>query len=359
MTARNIGSLGVWACMLVACAKISDGASTAAGQGGEAVRSGDGVAGSQVASGGSAGANSAGQGGRNSGTGGKSVGMAGASGGDACGRDIEVPALCRTCADGSCGAASCSAGKFIGFVCPDDADGGVAGGGGSGGVACNLACVKGKHCVANPKPTCVDDATDAGADAGSSGALHWVVSCGIPVCQGSGTYDDPNIPNCTTEEEGQACATDGQRCDGVATCGATLMCAAEAPRTCPVSRARYKQGISYLGDAERGQFHDQITQLRLASYRYKSAPDVPQLGFMIDDIEPSVAVSGDHVNLYAYLSMAVAAIQVQDQQIKGLQRQLEQLRANLATESRADQIQARADGCQVPWRCELTPRPPP
>jgi hypothetical protein len=121
----------------------------------------------------------------------------------------------------------------------------------------------------------------------------------------------------------------------VLTCGATLLCAAQAPRTCPISRARYKQDISYLSPTERARFHDQITQLRLASYRYKTAPDVPQLGFMIDDVEPSVAVSGDHVNLYAYLSMAVAAIQVQDQQIKALQQQLEQVRASLEASSQA------------------------
>jgi hypothetical protein len=98
---------------------------------------------------------------------------------------------------------------------------------------------------------------------------------------------------------------------------------------CPISRARYKQDISYLDESARARFHDQVTQLRLASYRYKNAPEVPQLGFMIDDVEPSVAVSGDHVNLYGYLSMAVAAIQVQDQQIKTLQNQLEQLQARL------------------------------
>jgi hypothetical protein len=320
MTTRNIYPLLGYACLLVACAKASDGANGAAGHGG--VQSGTGgsaVAGSQATSGT----------GGSGGGGGRGAGAGGAGGSNACPSGSAIPALCRVCADGSCGTASCSAGKFTGFVCPDDAGGGAAGSAGSsGGGVCNLACIKGKHCEANPKPICVDDASDAGVDAGSSGAWHWVVSCGSPVCQGSGFYDDPNIPNCTTEKEGQSCTTEGQRCDGVAMCGATLLCAAKPPQTCPISRARYKQEIRYLGDAERDQIHDQITQLRLASYRYKSAPDVPQLGFMIDDVEPSVAVSGDHVNLYAYLSMAVAAIQVQDRQIKDLQRELEQLRDN-------------------------------
>lgn len=47
---------------------------------------------------------------------------------------------------------------------------------------------------------------------------------------------------------------------------------------------------------------------------------------MIDDIEPSVAVSGDRVNMYGYLSMAVAAIQVQQRRIAALQRGLRRLR---------------------------------
>jgi hypothetical protein len=162
--------------------------------------------------------------------------------------------------------------------------------------------------------------------------LHWFASCGAPVCQsGGGFYDDPSIANCTTQREGESCTTEGDRCDGVLACGATLICATEAPRTCPVSRARYKQDIRYLGEAERARFHDQITQLPLASYRYKSEPSVAQLGFMIDDIEPSVAVAGDHVNLYGYLSMAVAAIQVQDQEIKALREQVQELRARLGT----------------------------
>ena len=74
--------------------------------------------------------------------------------------------------------------------------------------------------------------------------------------------------------------------------------------------------------------------LPLASYHYKHAPGAgPQLGFIIEDIEPSVAVSGDHVNMYGYLSMAVAAIQVQQQQIAALQRELERVRAQLPAES--------------------------
>jgi len=69
-------------------------------------------------------------------------------------------------------------------------------------------------------------------------------------------------------------------------------------------------------------------RMPLASYAYKHAEGAgPQLGFIIEDIEPSVAVSGDHVNMYGYLSMAVAAIKVQGQRIEALEREVRRLRA--------------------------------
>lgn len=173
---------------------------------------------------------------------------------------------------------------------------------------------------------------DAGSDSGSS-PLHWYESCGAPVCGvGPDPYDSPDIDNCTNEKAGAACAEEGDRCDGVLGCGATLICTTSDPTMrpggCPISRSRYKEDIAYLSEPELRAFHAQLLSLPLASYRYKQAPGAgPQLGFLIEDIEPSVAVSGDHVNMYGYLSMAVAAIQVQQRQIEALQRELRRLRA--------------------------------
>jgi len=346
-------------CMLAGCpqnTEIANGGtqgggnqsgSGGSGSAGSSSGSGSGTGGSRAGGngGGSAGANGGpimlpGGSGGSSGTAGMSMGggTGGVSGGGStsCPPNLAIPTLCRVCADGKCGEPACSNGTFTGFVCTNDpADAGTGTGGTSGGGACNLACVQGKHCevvqvqcIRAPcpaQPTCVDN-----ADGGTTGSLHWVASCGTPVCTANpGNFDDPNIRNCTTEMQGQPCTTAGDRCDGVLGCGATLLCATMAPVTCPISRAKYKQEIDYLDANGRAQYHDQITRMPLASYRYKDAPDVPQLGFIIDDIEPSVAVSGDHVNLYGYLSMAVAAIQVQDKQIKALEQQLEQMRARL------------------------------
>jgi hypothetical protein len=164
--------------------------------------------------------------------------------------------------------------------------------------------------------------------------LHWYSTCGDPVCRGNGISDKPDIANCTTEKMGDSCTSEGQLCDAVLSCGASLICSksdpARGPGGCPISRARFKQEIDYLSAQELHAYHDQLMSLPLASYRYKHAPEAgPQLGFIIDDVEPSVAVSGDHVNMYGYLSMAVAAIQVQQAEIAALQRELVQLRAQL------------------------------
>jgi hypothetical protein len=240
------------------------------------------------------------------GAGGGRAGEGGQSGGDSC-ANVAIPASCKLCSDNRCGTPTCSSGKFTGFVCPEDADAGAADAG-SGGASGSAA----------------------------SGAFHWFQGCGTPVCRADDNpFDDPSIRNCTSEKLGDACATEGERCDGVLSCGATYICATRMPSPCPISRARFKQDIRYLDDASRRQVYEELTRIRLATYHYKAAPEVDQLGFMIDDVEPSVATSGDQVNMYGYLSMAVAAIQVQDQRIRALERELAELRTRTAGERRS------------------------
>jgi hypothetical protein len=67
----------------------------------------------------------------------------------------------------------------------------------------------------------------------------------------------------------------------------------------------------------------------IATWNYKndSVENPQRLGFIIEDIEPSFAVTdqvGDSVNLYGFISMAAAAIQMQQDQIKQLQEEMKE-----------------------------------
>lgn len=369
---------------------------------------------SSVGSGGSATSGSGGESGDPGGNGGDSSGESGGSdagsdsrdagpASDSCPPNMALPAICRVCADGSCGEPVCSDGTFTGWSCPEDGSPtvdcdcvrgayvpvcGVDGEtydatcgrecvevqiacsgpcpctdctvGGCSGQLCveasnvvastcewreEYACYRSAVCERQADGNCGWTSTpeltqcleDAGADVVAT--LHWYQTCGDPVCGITpDPFNDPDIRNCSTEQIGDSCTIEGDQCDGVADCGASLICATSDPTMgpggCPISRARFKADITYLSDKELLEYRDQLMRIPLASYRYRQAPGAgPQLGFIIEDIEPSVAVSGDRVNLYGYLSMAVAAIRVQQSQIESLQRELDQLRSQQAQQS--------------------------
>lgn len=94
-----------------------------------------------------------------------------------------------------------------------------------------------------------------------------------------------------------------------------------------LSRRAAKTDVAYLSESETKRLHDELMAYRLATYRYASPSTSPgsHLGFIIDDVAPSpaIAASGDHVDHYAYTSMAVAALQTQA-------REIERLRAAVA-----------------------------
>jgi hypothetical protein len=100
---------------------------------------------------------------------------------------------------------------------------------------------------------------------------------------------------------------------------------------CPISRARYKRDIRYLDRRELSEVAEQVLRTPLARWRYKDDTTARErMGFIIEDVEPSPSVDGDQVNLYGYTSMAVAALQVQAEQIETLRRELAQLKRQLA-----------------------------
>lgn len=163
-----------------------------------------------------------------------------------------------------------------------------------------------------------------------AGSLQWFSTCGDPACNG---HRDAGVASCTAQEEaGVSCSSASAECDPQNFCNALLLCAASDPKQggCPVSRMRFKKDIRYLSDAERSAYRDQLLQLPLATFRYRHDDSRLRLGFMIDGHESLACVDGDTVDLYGYASMAVAALQSQEQEIAQLRKELRQLRKQLA-----------------------------
>lgn len=335
----------------------SSGAAGKSGAGGSTPRSAGRSGGDATPPPAGAGGNASPAAGRSGGGAGQATPAAGSGGTgglprDSCPKDVAVPAICRVCADGSCGVPVCKDGKPTGaWTCPNDPQGGSCVVGGCSNQLCTEGPQSaGSTCEWREEYACYRDATCERQSDGKcgwtqtpeltaclenpgGGDLHWYMTCGDPVCRSdSMPSDDPKIPNCTTQQLGDACSNDGELCDGVATCGAKFICSTTDPSKgpCPISRARFKEGVEYLTAEQRREYRDQLLSMPLASYRYVHAPKAgPQLGFVIEDVEPSVAVSGDHVNMYGYLSMAVAALQEQQAEITGLRRELADQRASL------------------------------
>jgi hypothetical protein len=105
---------------------------------------------------------------------------------------------------------------------------------------------------------------------------------------------------------------------------------------CPISRRAAKTAIRYLTPADVAAARDQLLAIHLADYEYRHAPRTRHLGFIIDDLDEAtaracVAPDGEHVDLYGYTSLAVAALQAQQREIDVLRRELAELRALVRT----------------------------
>ncbi|WP_438006450.1 tail fiber domain-containing protein [Sorangium sp. So ce321] len=191
------------------------------------------------------------------------------------------------------------------------------------------------------------DAGSGGADAGSGGgaALRWYVTCGDPVC--GGHRPNPEVAPCTDQKEGASCVALDAACDPGNDCNSHLLCTTSDPTLagCPRSRARYKHDIQYLPASELARVHDELVRMPLATWRYNHEGERGRehLGFIIDDdpASPAVAGDGDHVDLYGYTSMAVAAVQVQEKQIAALQQEIAALRRELESMRQAGRSPAR------------------
>jgi hypothetical protein len=170
---------------------------------------------------------------------------------------------------------------------------------------------------------------------------RWFNTCGDPVCEPSGHRTDPSIPACTTERLGDACSQVGARCDPNDPCNVRLVCATSDPTMqpggCPISVAAAKREIHYLDEGELERCRDELLAIELASYVYAAdAARRPQLGFIVDDVQSPIPVNSDGrtVNVYGYVSMAVAALKVQAREIERLEARIEALERRLEAKDR-------------------------
>lgn len=215
------------------------------------------------------------------------------------------------------------------------------------GDTCNpcapSACMSPVAYACDPAHQCVPTAPDL------CGGGKWYYTCGDIVC--SVWRPDPSIPLCTTQKVGDACPTLGEKCDPQSGCNQRLVCATSDPAyMCPISRAKYKTDIQYLGGAELDRVRDDLLEIKLATYRYRAGgPGAPvQLGFIIDDVGggPSVNADGETVNLYGYTSMAVAALQAQERELAALREEVASLRRQVEAKS-APRSRRTAEGRRV------------
>ncbi len=182
--------------------------------------------------------------------------------------------------------------------------------------------------------------TCGGSGGGSdAGALTWYTTCGDPVCtvpDMGGWRSKPGVPLCTTEKVGDPCSPSGSECDPKSNCNDLLECTTSDPKMnpggCPISRRRYKTDIEYLDGAGLARFAGELEKVRLATYKYKGGGPT-HLGFIIEDVEPSVSVDSPHdrVDLYGYTSLAVAALKLQQQKIATLEKEVAELKRSLST----------------------------
>jgi len=188
--------------------------------------------------------------------------------------------------------------------------------------------------------------SSSGGGSSSSGgqALKWYWTCGDPVCMAPTGDAGPltNDAGVPCPAAGSSCSVAGQSCGtsspGV-NCGATEVCAGQDPTMsrggCPLSSRRFKDGIEYVDGEGLRALHDETVGLRLATYNYKGQyadPDPRHLGFIIEDTpprSPAVSWSRDRVDMYGYLSMVVATMQVQEKEIEELRRELAESRAGV------------------------------
>jgi hypothetical protein len=229
-------------------------------------------------------------------------------------------------------------------------------------------CPSGPHTIPPNPSDCAADAksTPAGACSSKSTCTYdgAICTCGVfcpsyPVRQRDCDADAGVTTSCcdTTKVEwhcfegpkyctsprpriGAPCTSEGETCavDEPQECGQTVMKCQKGVwdlenNQCPISSARMKREIAYVDGDQTNRLHEELMSVRLATYRYKTGDEARHLGFIIEDMpspSPAVLPARDRVDLYGYVSMAVASLQHQQQEIDALRSDLVRLSAENA-----------------------------
>jgi|GEM_PF-2110992 len=163
----------------------------------------------------------------------------------------------------------------------------------------------------------VNDGVAEGVVGDEAGELKWYTTCGDPAC--GGHRPQQGVSACTSQKEGAACASEGEKCDPINSCNQLFLCSKTDPKKqvggCPISTRRLKRDIRYLKAHEQEAIHRTLMGFRLATYRYTFDPSKSKkhLGFILEDQPESPAVDAKRsmVDLYQYTSMVVASMQAQ------------------------------------------------
>ena len=103
---------------------------------------------------------------------------------------------------------------------------------------------------------------------------------------------------------------------------------------CPASTRRAKKDIRYLSPSEAQALAAEVQNIRLATYEYTdpALSGSRKLGFILEDHATTFAGDAEknQVDLYAYASTLVAAIQEQAKELDALKREVAHLRASQA-----------------------------
>lgn len=171
--------------------------------------------------------------------------------------------------------------------------------------------------------------------------LLWYSTCGPPsgclACDNSDAGSDASVP---CPAEGTPCIRRGATCENASqNCCAVSVCEDYDPKQngCPISSAKFKSDIRYLEPGDLERLREETLKFRLANYRYKPEfsrdSDAEHLGFIIEDNpqSPAVEQGRDRVDLYGYVSMVVATLQVQEKEIQSLRQQLRALEVQKRT----------------------------